>query len=250
MKVVYRLFVVLLAFASSVELDPSFAEEGDPKVPIISMTGQQLHTIGIALQSTGVPPLPNSCASAGSADLSVSNEMLSAFRTRGFTLESLCLGLASWFRFDPETGKPVPFASLPNNKMVPLNLPNCFKRAVPFLDCNWLTEQDWGSKLGDRERADMRKTGQTIDAVARDHIKSKGYTGTFSPYDMVNKPGNIFGDTAIMLQLVMFSKALPLGYGYALQGPEGSDPEEEKVDLRTYSKKSDAVPVWSNFQTK
>lgn len=241
---VASLFWMLACLVSLGSTPPSLAQD-EPKVPLISMTGQQLRSVGIALRSAGVQPLPNSCAPAGSTGLSVSNEMLAAFRARGFTLESLCLGLASSFRFDPDSGKPMPFASLPDKSLVPLNLPNCFRRAVPFLDCNWSREHFWGVKRDERERAELRSVGQTIDATARDHINSKGYTGTFSPYGTLNKPENIFGNIGIMLKLAMFSKALPLGYGYAFQHPEGDDPEGETVDLTTYAKQSGAVPFWS-----
>jgi hypothetical protein len=243
--------VWMLAYLVSLECTPPSLAQDEPKVPLISMTGQQLRSLGIALRSAGVQPLPNSCAPAGSTGLSVSNEMLTAFRARGFTIESLCLGLASDFHFDPDSGKPMPFASLPES-LVPLNLPNCFRRAVPFLDCNWSWEHFWGVKNDERERASLRGVGQTIDAIARNHINSKGYTGTFSPYGTYNKPGNIFRQAesssrsiSIMLKLAMFSKALPLGYGYAFQHPEGDDPEGETVDLTTHAKRSGAVPIWS-----
>jgi hypothetical protein len=225
-------------------IPPGLAQE-ERKVPLISMTAQQLRSEGIALQSAGAQPLPNSCAPAGSTGLSVSNEMLAAFQARGFTLESLCLGLASDFRFDPNSGKPMPFASLPDKSLVPLNLPNCFGRAVPFLDCNWSWEHFGGSKIDEREKASRRGVGETVDAIARNHINSKGYTGTFSPYATYGKPGNIFGNSSIMLKLATFSKALPLGYGYAFQHPEGDDPEGETVNLATHAKKSGAVPLWS-----
>jgi hypothetical protein len=223
---------------------PSLAQD-EPKVPQIGMTGQQLRSEGIALRSAGAQPLPNSCASAGSPGLSVSDEMLAAFRARGFTLESLCLGLGSDFRFDPDSGRPMPFASLPDKSLVPLNLPNCFRRAVPFLDCNWSRDHFWGNKNDEGERASRRGVGQSVDAAARNHINSFGYTGTFSPYGAMSKSGSIFGNASIMLKWVMFSKALPLGYGYAFQHPEGDDPEEETVDLSTHAKKSGAVPLWS-----
>jgi hypothetical protein len=238
------LFWMLACLVSLGSTPPSLAQD-EPRVPLIRMTGQQLRSEGIALRSAGVQPLPNSCASAGSPGLSVSNEMLAAFRARGFTIESLCLGLASDFRFDPDSGRPMPFASLPDKSLVPLNLPNCFMRAVAFLDCNWSRDHFWGSKNDERERASSRRVGQTIDATARNHINSKGYTGTLSPYGLYGKPGNIFGNTSIMLKLAMFSKALPLGYGYAFQHPEGDDPEGETVDLATHAKKSGAVPLWS-----
>src|SRR5262245_39530165 len=84
--------------------------QGEHAVPMIKMTGAQLRDQGIAVQSAAAAALPNSCAIVGSPDLSVSNEMLAAFKARDFTLESLCLGITSAFRFDPESGKPMPFA--------------------------------------------------------------------------------------------------------------------------------------------
>src|SRR5262249_24184965 len=113
-------------------------------VSMIKMTGDQLRAQGIAVQSAGVTALPNSCATVGTPGLSISNEMLAAFTAGGFTLESLCLSLTSYFRFDPEPGKPMPFASLPK-ATVPLNLPNCFKRAAPFMDCRWNYDPFWGT---------------------------------------------------------------------------------------------------------
>jgi hypothetical protein len=224
-------------------------------VSMIKMTGDQLRAQGIAVQSAGVTALPNSCAAVGTPGLSISNEMLAAFTARGFTLESLCLSLTSYFRFDPETGKPMPFASLPR-AAVPLNLPACFKRAAPFTDCRWNYEPFWGTPDA-QEQGDYRAVARAIDSIARQQIasgKSEWITAPVSdrcgtgknPFDV-----QINGRTlCIMLEKVVLSKKLPLGYGYAFHHPEGNDPDEDKIDLTTYGKEPGVVPLWSTAKPK
>jgi hypothetical protein len=46
--------------------------------------------------------------------------------------------------------------------------------------------------------------------------------------------------------LEVASHALPRGYGYALHGPEGDDPEVENVNLSTYRKKSGGSSLWGD----
>jgi hypothetical protein len=45
---------------------------------------------------------------------------------------------------------------------------------------------------------------------------------------------------------ILASHALPRGYGYALHGPEGDDPEVENVNLSTYRKKSGGSSLWGD----
>src|SRR5215467_2889395 len=96
---IYATLACLVSLGSPM---PAIAQR-DRAAPMIAMTGDQLRAQGIALHSAGASALPNSCAAVGTSGLSVSNEMLAAFKARGFTLESLCLGLTSAFRRDPET---------------------------------------------------------------------------------------------------------------------------------------------------
>jgi hypothetical protein len=226
-------------------------------VSMIKMTGDQLRAQGIAVQLAGVTALPNSCAAVGTPGLSISNEMLAAFTVRGFTLESLCLSLTSYFRFDPETGKPMPFASLPE-ATVPLNLPDCFKRAAPFTDCRWNYEPFWGTHDA-QEQEHYREIARAIDSIARKQItsgKSEWITAPVSDRCRTDVQINPFDvqingrDLCIMLEKVVLSKKLPLGYGYAFHHPEGSDPDEDKIDLTTYGKKPGVVPVWSTAKPK
>src|SRR5262249_2781658 len=144
----------------------------------------------IAVQSAGVTALPNSCATVGTPGLSISSEMLAAFTAGGFTLESLCLSLTSYFRFDPETGKPMPFASLPK-ATVPLNLPNCFKRAAPFMDCRWNYDPFWGTPDA-KEQGHNREVAKAIDSIARKQIASGKSEWITAPIDRCGTRKNPF----------------------------------------------------------
>src|SRR5262249_33029411 len=148
--------------------------------------------------------------------------------------------LTSYFRFDPETGKPMPFASLPK-ATVPLNLPNCFKRAAPFMDCRWNYDPFWGTPDA-KEQGHNREVAKAIDSIARKQIASGKSEWITAPIDRCGTRKNPFDvqidgrDLCIALEKVVLSKRLPLGYGYALHRPEGDDPTEDKIDLTTYGK--------------
>src|SRR5690348_3426817 len=96
--------------AMSLSLGRAQAQSGD-KVMRIHMTAAELRAHGLAI-SPRAQPLPNSCQSSGNTTLSVSDELLANFKTKGFTLESVCLAFSSHMRFDPETGRQLPLAVL------------------------------------------------------------------------------------------------------------------------------------------
>jgi hypothetical protein len=103
--------ITLLAFIClAVQVPLHGAKAQEQKITRIQMTIDELTAQGIAVRGTRARPFPNSCQSSGNAKLSVSNQLLEHFKTRGFTLESLCLGLSSNVRFDPETGRQLPLA--------------------------------------------------------------------------------------------------------------------------------------------
>src|SRR5215831_19022207 len=125
-------FLSLICLAVHMPLHRAKAEE--QKITRIQMTLDELTAQGIAVRGTKARPFPNSCQSSGNAKLSVSNRLLEHFKSRGFTLESLCLGLSSNVRFDPETGRQLPLAFVPEIRRdqkneFPLNLPACFRNA-------------------------------------------------------------------------------------------------------------------------
>jgi hypothetical protein len=228
--------------------------QSEPKALTIIMTADELRAAGIAVGSAGARALPNSCAPTGDDDISVSNEMLTSFRSRGFSLESICIGLTSAFRFDPDTGRPVPFAAVAD-RLFPLNLPDCFSRAAALLDCRWLYDHSFGVRNRAGDSANLMAVGSGLDAIARNYLGRTGASGVY-PSGECERSGNIFnvevgGRTlCVILDKVVFSARLPLGYGYGFRPPEGGDPEEDKTDLSTYKKRSGASALWSDENTK
>jgi hypothetical protein len=228
-----------LCLAVSMPLHGVKAEE--QKVTLIRMTIDELRAQGIAVRGLTAKPFPNSCRSSGNASLSVSNRLLEHFKGRGFTLESVCLGLSSLVRFDPETGSQLPLAIVPDAGEIPLNLPNCFRNAVSDLECDYKFDEWWGSRLDQSDITSNRSFSRKFDAMVRQHIKRNRISGVFKVEDLGH------GLFTSSYEWLLASRALPRGYGYALHGPEGDDPEEEEVDLSTYRKKSGGSSLWSDY---
>jgi hypothetical protein len=232
----------LACLAISITLHEAKAQE--PKLTRIRMTADELAAHGLAVRELRMRPFPNSCASSGNRRLSVSDEFLAHFRARGFTLESLCLGLSSHMHFDPETGRQLPLAYVPEvgphsrDADIPLNLPGCFRNAVPHLECDskFDTWEVFRLEPHDNPRPFARK----FDVLVRQYIQRTGVSGVFKVEDLGQ------GLFTSSYEWLLASSALPRGYGYALHGPEGDDPEVETVNLSTYRKKSDVGSIWSD----
>ena len=136
--------------------------------------------------------------------LTVSNAFLGRYKQRGFTLNSLCLGLTSEIRFDPETGKSLATYvvvdrqrldralagrapkdlrggefNLCCNKpgmatlQLPMALPDCFKGGRPYSDCIFRFDTMTGEKLTPSETKDIRVFGETLDAAMAIAITKK-----------------------------------------------------------------------------
>jgi hypothetical protein len=153
------------------------------KVTRIGMTIGELRAQGIAV-SPNAQPFPNSCQSVGNTRLSVSDELLAHFKARGFTLESVCLGFSSHMRFDPETGRQLPLALVPEiradgfDNEFPLNVPLCFRNGVSHLECDFKFDT-WGGKLDGRELAEHRQFAQRVDTMVRTFIQENRLSGAF-----------------------------------------------------------------------
>lgn len=113
----------------------------------------------------GATALPHKCYYYGDGGslLSVSDEFLSLYEARGFTLRTLCLGLVSGVAFHPETGAAlatiqavnVEEATAPDyfgepgpvGPVTTLQLPSCFRRGVPLSDCAFRYDPFSGERL-------------------------------------------------------------------------------------------------------
>ena len=214
----------------------------EPKLALIRMAPAELAAHGLAVRELRMRPFPNSCQVAGNPRLSVSSEFLAHFQARGFSLESLCLGISSHIHFDPETGRQLPLVHLPElgdsrNANIPLNLPDCFRNGVPFLECN-VKYDTWEFYRLKPDEID-RRSAIKLDAMVRHFIESRQFSGAFQ----IQALGQGIFDSRY--EWLLASPALERGYGYALHGPEGDDPESEEVDLSTYRKKIDVGLPWN-----
>jgi len=228
---------------ASILLACGAARADDEKLALIDMTAADLARQGISTREMRMRPFPNSCQDAGNPNLSVSNDLLQHFRGRGFSLESLCLGLSSRIHYDPETGRQLPLAhlfqlgQLARETVIPLNLPDCFRNGVSHLDCD--SKYDTWIHYRLKPRDDPRPFARKFDGMVRQYLERTNVSGVFKVEDLGH------GLFTSSYEWLLASPALPHGYGYALHGPEGDNPEMENVDLSTYRKKADVGSLWS-----
>lgn len=171
---------------------------GDVSFPLVFGSGRDLKQVGIALQDYGprgekTRHYPHRCYYYGDGgyDLSVSTEYLRRFQARGFTLQSLCLGLVSEARFDPETGRQLPTYILADLNILrsnqeylepgvltdelPLDLPNCFTRGLPLTDCIMNYDVKTGQRLNSRTRSQLKRLGLLIDRYIMGQIQAGNF---------------------------------------------------------------------------
>jgi hypothetical protein len=112
--------------------------------------------------------------------------------------------------------------------------------AVSDLECDYKFDSRWGNRLDRRDLTNRREFSQQFDAMVRQHIQRNRISGVFKVEDLGR------GLFTSSYEWLLASNALPHGYGYALHGPEGDDPEVENVNLSTYRKKSGSSSLWSD----
>jgi hypothetical protein len=131
----------------------------------------------------------------GAVNISISAELLAFYVQQGFSRRSLCMALISAIRFDPETGRrlatyvviydlkalrkdPDELGNL--SPELPLAIPSCFARALPYSDCTWNFDAFTGKRLSDtltrRFKALGRKLEEAIGALKNGpHEASKDF---------------------------------------------------------------------------
>jgi hypothetical protein len=137
--------------------------------PRIFDSHAQLRTLGIEVARfgpSGGADLPEKCprfGGDGMYDLSFSRAFLGKFTARGFSKLALCAAIASEIRYNPETGQHLPTFILADVKkmkkfggegdagdttdQLPLDVPDCFRRARPLSDCKLNYDMRSGKKL-------------------------------------------------------------------------------------------------------
>ena len=157
-----------------------------------------LRDIGIAFElhhAGNVEHFANKCYNYGDGGhpVSISDAFLARYTAKGFTLQSVCLGLMSEARFHPETGRRLPTYIVAdtvelkkaakgrdpktmtekqlneccsegfNSPELPLVIPDCFKDGAPYSDCNWRYGLTTGVKLTPDSTTRFRTFGLTLE---------------------------------------------------------------------------------------
>jgi hypothetical protein len=239
--------------------------------------------LGVALDWGPNPdkPFKNQCYYYGDGgySVSVSDAYLARYLARGFSLNSLCMALVSLALFDPESGKRLPSYIIANFKNIdeqrqeggdltdelPLEVPDCFKRGLPYTDCTMNFDMHNGSRISAEQRQAFRDLGTAIDqafrramaeGVACDEFRQvrnrckqmERWGDENTPdHDLVKNnlapEGYFFNELSARLKdrnsrvpehLLAISKAsfydvsnsLPLGFGYALNADGAASGEE------------------------
>lgn len=166
-------------------------------------------------------------------EISLSDEMLAHFQRRGFNLKTLCLAITTPMTYDPETGVPIPSVNLGYHLWVLLNVPDCFRRGTPMLDCNMRYHWFWRGRM---DRA-YSEASAKLDRL----IKQKLQAGAVLPHYLVRGSVERFAGSKLTeelfslspargIQFIEISSGFERGYAYRLGTgfTAGDDPEEER----------------------
>jgi hypothetical protein len=116
----------------------------------------------------------------GPPGIAMSEDILASYVQQGFSQRSLCLGLISGIRFNPESGhrlatyvliydlkalRKSPEDAGVMSPELPLALPTCFARALPYTDCAWNYDPISGKKLATAARDKAKKYGAQFEQM-------------------------------------------------------------------------------------
>jgi hypothetical protein len=140
--------VILVLAASVLYVGTAAAQD---RYPLVFDSVNQLKRYGLALRGIGTNDVsvhfPTRCYYYGDGgwDISISDALLSFYKSQGFSRRSACLALISGIRFNPEDGKHLATYILVDRKLLkpkdnepsalsaelPMSLPSCFKNGTP-----------------------------------------------------------------------------------------------------------------------
>jgi hypothetical protein len=237
----------------------AFAQSG-LRYPVVFDKAADMKRLGLVLSgitddSDDVEEFPNGCYYYGDGGypISFSRDFLARFRARGFSRRSLCLGLVSEIKFNPETGTRLPTyivirASDYRNRRaddtslsgeLPLDFPNCFARALPYTDCTWNYDAYTGRRLSQTRTQAFQSFGQRIERFlstkqnkeeCRSPVSDSVFMNkcSFQPEDVQRPPQLLNG----MPTLYDYDTVFPKGYGYALDADGAAGPDREAATRR------------------
>jgi hypothetical protein len=230
------------------------AELGEQgRYPLVFDSPNQLKHYGIGFRGIGTDDVnihfPTRCYYYGDGgwDISISNALLSTYKSQGFSRRSACMALVSGVRFNPENGKRLATYGLIDRKLftpdgqpadagsasaeLPLSLPNCFKRGLPYSDCVWNFDPKSGMKLSAEQTAKFKAIGQRIEKFISDP-KTKAafsYLKSDSKFTLgtirVGAQYNADGGEGSAATFYDYSTEFPKGFGYALYADGEAAPD-------------------------
>jgi hypothetical protein len=241
--------------------------------PIVISSESKFDQLGISPISL----LPTRCYHHGDGGphISLSNALLAFYQSQGFSRRSACMALISGIRFNPETGQrlatyiwaePRLFKNgqpdprywtngYPDGDMsdeLPISLPRCFARGLPFSDCVWRYDVLTGKRMSAADTAKHAEVGRMLESflsrLARLGLPPSqplGYRDGFLGVELWTKNEgqdppwsdidfDYTGGEMHLLKFYDFSSEFPKGYGYALlytnnDGGLGPDVSPETV---------------------
>ena len=155
-----------------------------PKFPLIFYPSGSEAQAGLLL-GDGKKSFETGCyhfGEGGAVNISISADFLAYYMQQGFSRRSLCMALISAIRFDPETGRRLATYVVINDLKelrrhpddmgvtspeLPLTIPSCFARALPYSDCTWNFDAFTGKKLSSPLTQRFKALGRIVEEAIR-----------------------------------------------------------------------------------
>jgi hypothetical protein len=241
--------------------------------PIVFTSTATVRGLGISVATITSAPrhFQNKCYFYGEGGylVSISNEFLARFKHRGFTVQSVCLGLVSETRYDPETGYRLPSYIIADKEAIakdqrehgeivsfgavteelPLDLPDCFRNGAPYSDCKFRFGRKTGKALSAAETDIYAQLGAALDKKTRALIAAQSSQRSNEFLDDTygsetrgfRRIAGEFSDGSVQERLQRYSSAtfwarslgFPRGYGYALDADGSADPSVSPATVKT-----------------
>jgi hypothetical protein len=125
---------------------------------------------------------PNKCfLNDEGSELTLSNGFVRHYTARGFSLEAICFAVSAggWIKYDVETGKPLRTANA-----YLIDIPDCFKNGVPFLECTYNFEHQFGLKATEANRTKIRERAVAADKEIRSLIEDGKFSQNCTCQDL------------------------------------------------------------------